>query len=108
MVFWFSGRQVVVGLFIIVASYYGSWYVIDPQTRLITHKFFGIPVRAIEIMNVLSVERKSGITGALGLWNIREKYGISHLTAPVRKKEFLEMLTKLNPDISINAGDKKP
>ena len=90
----------------------GIWYEVDLQKGLITIKMLGIPCRKIEIMNIISVEQLYNIAGAFAAsvkrLNIRERNGEPYcLISPVREQEFLEMLTKQNPDIRINVDDKK-
>ena len=99
-------------MLILVVLLRGIWYVVDPQKGLITIKFLGIPFHKVEIMNIISVERLYNIAGAAAAsckrLNIRERNGEPYrLISPVRENEFLEMLTKQNPDIRINVGDKK-
>jgi len=108
---WTMGGVAPVMLLAIIAPRFGSWYVVDLRKGLIAHKSFGLIGRVIEIRNIVSIEQGYNWAYApafsLKSLNIREKYGAYPLMSPIREKEFLKLLKKLNPGISIRSTDKK-
>jgi hypothetical protein len=112
-ILWFEGRSAIVMLVLGIATWYGTWYTVDLQTGYIELKLFGLTCRVYKIMNILSIEQRYNNIGYALIyfsrkrWIIREEYGAQDMFLFVRENEFLEMLTKQNPDIRINVGDKK-
>ena len=112
-ILWFEGRSAIVMLVLGIATWYGTWYTVDLQTGYIELKLFGLTCRVYKIMNILSIEQRYNNIGYALIyfsrkrWIIREKYGAQDMFLFVRKNEFLEMLTRHNPDITVLADNKK-
>ena len=79
--------------------------------------FYGKPFGRMLISAITSVERSYypfAVSGSIKRLRFRFKkgykwyrFGFTPIISPVREKEFIEMLTAINPNIQINVNDKK-